>query len=33
MTRQIDYDVSELSSAPQGKLKIEWAGREMKVLA
>src|SRR3990170_5744740 len=32
MAKLVDYHVKDLSLAPQGKLKIEWAGREMKVL-
>ena len=32
MTKLVDYDVKDLSLAPQGKLKIEWAGRLMPVL-
>ncbi|OGM73810.1 adenosylhomocysteinase [Candidatus Woesebacteria bacterium RIFCSPLOWO2_12_FULL_39_9] len=32
MAKSLDYDVKDLSLATQGKLKIEWAGREMKVL-
>ena len=33
MAKLPDHDVKDLSLAPQGKLKIEWAAREMKVLA
>src|SRR3989344_1042080 len=33
MTKRTGYDVKDLSLAAQGKLKIEWAAREMKVLA
>ena len=29
----IQYDVADLSLAPQGELKIEWAGQQMPVLA
>ena len=28
----MDYDVKDLSLAPGGKQRIEWAGLEMKVL-
>lgn len=31
-TTQIKHDVKDLSLAPQGKQRIEWAGREMPVL-
>jgi adenosylhomocysteinase len=30
--KQIDYEVKDLKLAPQGKLKIEWAARQMPVL-
>ena len=33
MTKKTDYDVKDLSLALSGRLKIEWAGRKMKVLA
>lgn len=33
MKEKTDYDVKDLSLAKEGKLKIEWAGRSMPVLA
>jgi len=32
MAKAIKYDVKDLKLAPQGKLKIEWAGKQMQVL-
>ncbi|KKQ86034.1 MAG: Adenosylhomocysteinase [Candidatus Woesebacteria bacterium GW2011_GWB1_38_8] len=32
MTKKLDYEVKDLKLAREGKLNIEWAGREMKVL-
>lgn len=32
MAKQINYDVKDLKLAPQGKLKIEWAAKQMPVL-
>jgi len=32
MANPLNHDIKDLSLAPQGKLKIEWAAREMKVL-
>lgn len=32
MTKVTDYDVKDLSLASSGKLKIEWAGKQMQVL-
>lgn len=32
MAKQLNYDVKDLKLAPEGKLKIEWAGRQMQVL-
>ena len=32
MAGKLDYEVKDLKLAKEGKLKIEWAGREMKVL-
>ena len=33
MLRKAEYDIKNLNLASQGKLKIEWAARQMKVLA
>lgn len=32
MAKTLTYDVKDIKLAPQGKLKIEWAGRQMAVL-
>lgn len=32
MAKQTDYDVKDIALAPEGKLKIEWAGKQMQVL-
>lgn len=33
MTKKITYDVKDIKLAPSGKLKIEWAGKQMPVLS
>ena len=32
MANEINYDVKDINLAPEGKLKIEWAGKQMQVL-
>ena len=32
MTKQISFDIKDIKLAPEGKLKIEWAGKQMSVL-
>jgi adenosylhomocysteinase len=32
MAKQINYDIKDIKLAPQGKLKIEWAAKQMPVL-
>ena len=32
MAKKISYDVKDINLAPEGKLKIEWASRQMPVL-